>query len=137
MANTSDLRTGRHCVFALHANLVFVTKYRRHVFTKAILDAMRPMLESICKDFEASLVEFDGEDDHVHVLVNYPPKVPLSSLVNSLKGVSSRLLRKQFPTLVRRYWKGVLWSPSYFAASCGGAPLSIIKQYIENQRTPL
>ena len=98
---------------------------------------MRSIFESICADFEASLVEFDGEDDHVHLLVKYPPKVPVSSLVNSLKGVSSRLLRKQFPSLVRRYWKGVLWSPSYFAASCGGAPLAMIKQYIENQRTPL
>lgn len=69
--------------------------------------------------------------------MNYPPKVAISVLVNSLKGVSSRLLRKQFPALVKRHWKGVLWSPSYFAASCGGAPLSIIKKYIENQRTPL
>ena len=137
MASTSDIRTGRHCVFALHAHLVFVTKYRRHVFTKAMLDAMRLIFENVCRDFEADLMEFDGEDDHVHLLVNYPPKVSLSTLVNSLKGVSSRLLRKQFPTLVKRYWKGVLWSPSYFAASCGGAPLSIIQRYIENQRTPL
>lgn len=78
---------------------------------------MRPILNAVCRDFEAELVEFDGEDDHVHLLVNYPPKVALSKLVNSLKGVSSRILRKQHPDLVRRYWKGVLWSPSYFAAS--------------------
>lgn len=137
MADASELRTGRHCVFALHAHLVFVTKFRRHVFTKVILDAMHSTFENVCRDFEAELVEFEGEDDHVHLLVNYPPKVALSSLVNSLKGVSSRLLRKQFPALTKRYWKGVLWSPSYFAASCGGAPLSIIKQYIQNQRTPV
>jgi len=116
--------------------LVFVTKYRRHVFSKVHLESMRPILTAVCRDFEAKLVEFDGADDHVHLLVNYPPKVALSKLVNSLKGVSSRILRKQHPDLVRRYWKGVLWSPSYFAASCGGAPLSIVKQYIENQRTP-
>jgi putative transposase len=112
-----------------------VTKYRRHVFSKVHLESMRPILTAVCRDFEAELVEFDGEDDHVHLLVNYPPKVALSKLVNSLKGVSSRILRKQHPDLVRRYWKGVLWSPSYFAASCGGVPLSIIKQYIENQKT--
>jgi putative transposase len=82
------------------------------------------------------LAEFDGEDDHVHLLVNYPPKVPVSSLVNSLKGVSSRLLKQRFPELEKRYWKGALWSPSYFAASCGGAPISIIRQYIEQQNTP-
>lgn len=67
--------------------------------------------------------------------MNYPPKVPVSALVNSLKGVSSRLLRQCQPQIAKRYWKGVLWSPSYFASSCGGAPLSIIKQYIENQQT--
>jgi putative transposase len=83
-----------------------------------------------------SAIEFDGEDDHVHLLVNDPPKVALSKLVNSLKGVSSRILHKQHLDLVRRYGKGMLWSPSYFGASCGGAPLSIIKQYIENRKTP-
>jgi len=77
----------------------------------------------------------NGEDDHVHLLIEYPPKISISSLVNSLKGVSSRLLRRQRPDIVKRYWKNVLWSPSYFAASCGGAPLDIIKQYIEQQRS--
>ena len=87
-------------------------------------------------DFAAALVEMDGEDDHVHLLVNYPPKVPLSRLVNSLKGVSSRRLRQMHPALRRRYCKGDLWSPSDFAASCFGAPISIIRQYIKQQPTP-
>jgi putative transposase len=78
----------------------------------------------------------NGEDDHVHLLVEYPPKVAVSNLVNSLKGVSSRLLRKEIPDIEKRYWKGVLWSPSYFAASCGGAPISIVRQYIEQQQMP-
>jgi len=73
----------------------------------------------------------------VHLLVNFPPSVELSKLVNSLKGVSSRLLRKQFPALEQQCWKGVLWSRSYFAASCGGAPLEIIKQYVEQQQQPV
>ena len=64
------------------------------------------------------------------------PKVSVSNLVNSLKGVSSRLLRKGRPDIQKRYWKGVLWSPSYFASSCGGAPISIVRQYIEQQQTP-
>ncbi|NHO40569.1 IS200/IS605 family transposase [Acetobacter ghanensis] len=136
MADDNDYRRGRHCVFALHAHLVFVTKYRRRVFTAAILKDMQIVFEKVCTDFETHLVEFDGEDDHVHLLVHYPPKVALSVLVNSLKGVSSRRLRQMHPTLTSRYWRGVLWSPSYFAASCGGAPLSIIRQYIEQQRTP-
>ncbi|HAO0253441.1 TPA: IS200/IS605 family transposase, partial [Escherichia coli] len=83
------------------------------------------------------LVEMDGERDHVHLLINYPPKLAISNLVNSLKGVSSRLLRRDRPDIAQRdYYKGVLWSPSYFAGSCGGAPISIIHQYIEQQETP-
>ena len=93
------------------------------------------MFEKVCTDFEAQLVEMNGEAEHV--LIHSPPKHSVSSMVNSLKGVSSRLLRIERPDIEKRYWKNVLWSPSYFAASCGGAPLSIIKQYVEQQKTPL
>ena len=121
----------------MHVHLVFVTKYRRGVFTKEILDDLSGIFASVCRDFEAELVEFDGEDDHVHLLVNYPPKVAVSTLVNSLKGVSSRLLRKKnYPNIRKTVRGGALWSPSYFAGSCGGAPLEIIRQYIEQQQTP-
>ncbi|MCY0876509.1 MAG: IS200/IS605 family transposase [Firmicutes bacterium] len=137
MKQSIDIRTGRHCVFNLHVHLVFITKYRRNVFTNAILEDMHSIFEAVCKDFEAELIEFDGEDDHVHLLVHYPPKVSISSLVNSLKGVSSRLIRqKKYPEIQQKLWNGHLWSPSYFAGSCGGAPLSMIRQYIESQRTP-
>jgi putative transposase len=134
MNKNQELRRGRHCVFALHVHLVFVTKYRRGVFKAEHMAALQGIMACICKDFEAQLVEFNGEADHVHLLVNYPPKVALSTLVNSLKGVSSRLMRKEYgdfhPWLKRR---GVLWSPSYFAASCGGAPIEILRQYIQQQ----
>ncbi|GHU38903.1 IS200/IS605 family transposase [Betaproteobacteria bacterium] len=121
----------------MHVHLVFVTKYRREVFTKAILDDLRAIFARVCTDFEAVLVEFDGEDDHVHLLVNYPPKVSVSALVNSLKGVSSRMIRQMnYPGIRKKLWEGALWSPSYFAGSCGGAPIEIIRQYIEQQQTP-
>lgn len=136
METDSDIRHGRHCVFNMHVHLVFVTKYRRRVFDRAAIEALRMIFTGICRDFEAQLVEMDGEDDHVHLLIEYPPKLPVSSLVNSLKGVSSRLLRQHRPEIRKRYWKGVLWSPSYFAASCGGAPIGIVRQYIEQQKTP-
>ena len=136
MLKTNELRAGRHCVFQLHVHLVFVTKYRKNIFTKSILEHMNTIFASVCSDFGATLKEINGEKDYVHLLVEYPPKVSLSKLVNSLKGVSSRLLRKQHPTLLIHYWKGMLWSPSYFAASCGGAPLEIIKRYIQSQATP-
>ena len=121
----------------MHVHLVFVTKYRREVFTKEILNALHVIFAQTCLDFEAELVEFDGEDDHVHLLVNYPPKVAVSNLVNSLKGVSSRLVRKKnYPSLQKKLWGNALWSPSYFAGSCGGAPIAVIRQYIEQQQTP-
>jgi putative transposase len=121
----------------MHVHLVFVTKYRREVFTQAILDELRVVFASVCADFEAELVEFDGEDDHVHLLVNYPPKVAISNLVNSLKGVSSRMIRrKNYPSIRKKLWGGALWSPSYFAGSCGGASIEVIRQYIEQQQTP-
>jgi putative transposase len=116
--------------------LVFVAKYRRKVFDGDAIERLRRIFSKVCADFSAQLIEVDGEDDHVHLLLEYPPQVSVSTLVNSLKGVSSRMLRKESPDLRRRYWKGVLWSPSYFAASCGGAPISIVRQYIEQQKTP-
>ena len=136
MDNSQEIRTGRHCVFNMHVHLVFVAKYRRDVFTKAMLKTMQEVFERVCLDFEAELIEFDGEHDHVHLLVNYPPKVAVSSLVNSLKGASSRILRTKHPEIKNKLWGNALWSPSYFAASCGGAPIGIIKQYIQQQQTP-
>ena len=111
MEKNNDIRSGRHCVFNMHVHLVFVTKYRRDVFTKAILNDLQEIFASVCADFEAELVEFDGEDDHVHLLVNYP-------------------------NIKKELWKEALWSPSYFSGSCGGAPIEIIRQYIEQQQTP-
>jgi putative transposase len=138
MKKSNDIRHGRHCVFMMHVHLVFVTKYRREVFTKEVLNDLRGIFSGVCNDFEAELLEFDGEDDHVHLLVNYPPKVAVSTLVNSLKGVSSRMIRqKKYPSIRKKLWGGALWSPSYFAGSCGGAPISFIRHYIEQQQPPV
>ena len=121
----------------MHVHLVFVTKYRRKIFTKPILDDLEQIFSKVCEDFEADLVEFDGENDHVHLLVNYPPKVSVSKLVNSLKGASSQRIRKRgYPSIQKALWGGSLWARSYFAGSCGGAPIDVIKEYIEEQRTP-
>jgi putative transposase len=91
----------------------------------------------VCTDFEATLVEFNGEQDHVHLLVQYPPKVALSHLVNSLQGVSSRHLPQDFVGRINTAaMRGRFWSPSYFPGSCGGAPLTIVKDYIANQKRP-
>ena len=99
---------------------------------------MREIFIKICKNFNAQLIEFDGEKNHVHLLVLYPPKISISTLVNNLKGISSRRLRQRFPIFQKIYFakKIALWSRSYFAASVGGAPINILKQYIQQQKTP-
>ena len=134
---SEDYRRGRRVVSVLHVHLVFVTKYRRGVLDADMLRCCEDAMRKVCGDFGANLREFNGEDDHVHLLVEYPPKVAVTGLVNSLKGVSARRLRSEFTGRVNRYvMNGHFWSPSYFAASCGGAPLSIIRQYIEQQKAP-
>jgi putative transposase len=129
-----EFRRERHSISRLVVQLVCVTKYRRQVFDGRALDWLREHGERVFPSMQCQLLALDGEADYVHLLVEYPPKHPVSALVNMFKGTSSRLLRKERPDIAACYWKGVLWSPSYFAASAGGAPLSIIRQYVEGQR---
>ncbi|GAA0552996.1 IS200/IS605 family transposase [Actinomadura livida] len=118
--------------------MVFVTKFRNRVFTGIHLERMEQIMRNVCADFECELAEFNGESNHVHLLVDFPPKVALSHLVNSLKGVSSRRLRQEFPELARHYYRAnKLWSGSYFTGSVGGAPISVLRQYIEQQNRPV
>ena len=132
-----DIRRGRSVVFNLHVHLVFVTKYRRDVLNDPMLTYCEQVMRNVCHDLDATLKEFNGEDDHVHLLVHYPPKLAISTLVNRLKGVSAHYLRKEFTGRINRHiMHGHLWSPSYFASSCGGAPLEVIKEYIKGQKRP-
>jgi putative transposase len=125
-------------VSLLHAHLVFVTKYRRPVFTDAMLTFTENTMRGVRAELDVELVEFNGEPDHVHLLVAYPPTVAISVLVQRLKGRTAHAVRRQFTgACVRARMRGHLWSPSYFAVSCGGAPLSIIRQYIDGQAHPL
>jgi putative transposase len=138
MTFQADYRRGRHVVSALHVHLVVVTKYRRGVLDADKLRCCQDARRTVCGDFAAELREFHGEDDHVHLPVQYPPEVAVPALVNSLKGVSARRLPAQFTGRVNRHiMHGHLWSPSHLAASCGRAPPSIIRQYIEQQRHPV
>jgi putative transposase len=122
----------------MHTHLVLVTKYRHSVFADRHLTRCEKVMRSVCEDLEAELVEFNDDANHVHLPVNLPPKVAVARLVNSLKGVSSPRLRQEFPDLVPHYRRAQrLWSGSYFAGSVGGAPLSTVRQYIEQQNRPL
>lgn len=136
MDSASNIRHGRSCVYNLQVHLVFVTKYRHPVFQKEHIDRMQQIFAKVCQDTQAALLECNGELNHVHLLISYPPQVAISTLINSLKGVSSRLLRKEYQSLAQHYHNGHLWSPSYYAGSCGGVTLDILHSYIENQSTP-
>jgi putative transposase len=117
--------------------VVFTPKYRHGAFNDAILTRCEEIMRKVCEDFGAELREFNGEGDHVHPLVHDPPSVALSRLAGSLKGVSARRLRQDDPDHIHKYlWGGHLWSPSYFAGSGTGAPLAVVKEYIENQERP-
>jgi REP element-mobilizing transposase RayT len=109
----------------MHVHLVFVTKYRRGVFTQPILDDLQAIFSSVCADFEAELIEFDGQDDHVHLLVNYPPKIAVSALVNSLKGVSSRMIRQKIIPVFVRNSGAMLYGHPAILQEVVAAPLSL------------
>jgi putative transposase len=121
-------------VFKLHAHLVFIPKYRRKVLTERVFAEARAAWAKVCADFDSELIEANYEPAHVHLLVSYPPKVALSRLVNSLKGVSARRVRaRRFPEVTSELRGPAFWSASYCAVSCGGAPLEILKTYILGQ----
>lgn len=132
-----EWRTGRSCLFKNHVHLVFVTKYRKSAFTEAMLLSTKDVLEETCLQMKCELLEFNGEADHIHLLVSVHPKIALSNLVGKLKGKSSYLLRRNFWEEVKsKLWGSHFWSPSYCAVSCGGASLEVVKRYIENQQSP-
>ena len=132
-----EWRTGRSCVFKNTIHLVFVTKYRRHVFSLDMLNRLKKIINETCKQMDCELLEFNGEHDHVHMLILVHPKVAISNLVGKLKGKSSYFIRKEYWSAVKKkLWSKHFWSPSYCVVSCGGASLKIVKTYIENQRKP-
>ena len=135
MANANDFRTGRHVVFKMQTHLVFVPKYRHKVITEKVFKILEESWLVTCEDFECALLETGWEGDHVHLLVEFPPKVAISKLVNSLKGASAYRLRSHnLPEVTKKLWGNHFWSPSYCAVSCGGAPLEKVKEYVKKQR---
>ncbi len=127
-------RRERHSVSRLTVHLVCVTKYRRKLFDDAAIEWLQGHFAKVCATMGCELLACDGEADHLHAIVEHPPKLSVSGIVNALKGTSSRVLRKQRPDIAHRYFDGVLWSPSYFAASTGGAALDVVREYVEQQR---
>lgn len=122
-----------NAVFKLCYHLVVVTKYRRKILSRDMIDDINILVNNILIKNQCNLLELNGEEDHIHLLFETIPTTNITKIINSIKTVSSRILRKKYnlPSLKRN--KNVLWSPSYFICSCGEVKIEILKRYIENQ----
>lgn len=129
-----QLNTLYHCSYSIHFHLVACTKYRRKCITQPMLSRLKEIFSETLQKWQGELIEFNGEADHVHLLISVNPKVQPSKLVNNLKTVSSRLIRKEFAEHLNKVYRlPVFWSRSYCIISCGGTPISVLKQYIQQQ----
>ncbi len=135
---STSYHQGFRSVYKLNAHVVLVVKYRRCAINAEILTRLEQILKKTLNKWESELLEFNGESDHVHLLIDYKPDIPLSTLIGNLKTVSSRLIRKEYPWLAEKYFynKPYFWTGSYFVASCGGATVEQLKKYVEQQATP-
>jgi putative transposase len=130
---TDNYRRERHSVTDLKMHLVCVTKYRRKVFDEEGLNLIEQSFRDVARKMDFKILEFNGEAEHVHALIEYPPKLSISQMTNALKGVSSRRYGKAG---YKKPQGEALWSPSYFAISVGGASIEVLMKYIQNQSRP-
>jgi len=127
-------RAHYHAQYNLKYHLVLVTKYRHKVFTQPMLERLKELSSELLEKWDCECLEFGGESDHIHLLICTHPSLELSKLINNLKTVTSRAIRKEFEAQLKSFYlKPVLWTRAYYIASSDGAPLDTIKQYIENQ----
>ena len=127
-----EVRSNNNVVYRCAYHVVWCPKYRRPVIEGAVDARLKQIIRDVCAERECNIVELETMPDHVHLLVECDPQYGIHRLVKQVKGRSSRLLREEFPSLKRRL--PTLWTNSYFVATVGGAPLEIVKQYVENQR---
>ena len=132
-----EIRKKRHATFLLNVHLIFIVKYRKKVLFDTQLKYLEELFIETLEENDCELIEFNGELDHIHLIISYEPKHSISQIINNLKGRSSRLLKRDFPdTAFNLEMKSSLWTRSYFAGSVGGVDLDILKKYIENQDKP-
>jgi len=131
------MKSHYHCVYDMKYHLVLVTKYRNKCFTSEILDRLEIICSNLCEKWDVEILEFGGEADHIHLMLGFNPTIMPSKFINSLKTVTSRLIRKEYAEHMKKYyWKPVLWSRAYCLLTAGGARLEKLKEYIENQKRP-
>ena len=128
------MKSSHHSVYSLNYHLVLVTKYRRKCFTTKILKRLKAICSDLCSKWPVELIEFGGEGDHIHLLISTNPTIQLSKFVGNLKTVTSRIIRKEYQEHLKKYyWKPVLWTRAYCIITTGGAPIDVIKQYLQSQ----
>lgn len=127
------LDTNNHSVFLLYYHLVLVTKYRRPVIDNEISNYAKLNFERIAKSYHITLVEWNHDKDHIHIMFKAQPKTELTKFINAYKSASSRLIKRDFPTVKQFLWKEMFWSKSFCLLTTGGAPIDVIKKYIQNQ----
>lgn len=128
-----QLDSNKHSVFLMNYHLVLVSKYRRKVFDKRVSERAKEIFSYIAPNYNLTLVEWNHDEDHVHILFKGHPNSELSKFINAYKSASSRLLKKEYPAIRSKLWKDHFWSRSYCLLTTGGAPLEVIKNYIESQ----
>ena len=128
-----DLDTNAHSVFSLHYHLILVTKYRKSVFEDEISKKARDLFEAIAPAYKIEVIEWNHGQDHVHIFFKAQPKTELSKFINAYKSASSRVLKKEFPSMREQLWQDMFWSRSFCLLSSGGAPIEVIQQYIKEQ----
>ena len=130
------LDTNAHSVFMLWYHLILVTKHRRKVFTDEISNRAKEIFEYIAMNYHITLIEWNHDSDHVHIVFRAHPKTELSKFINAYKSASSRLIKQEFETVRKQLWQSYFWSQSFCLLTTGGAPIEVIKQYIESQGDP-
>lgn len=128
-----ELDTNKHSVFLMHYHLILVVKYRKKVIDNSISDRLREMFEYVSTNYKINLLEWNHDKDHIHILFKAHPKSELSKFINAYKSASSRLIKKEYPEIKKSLWKEYFWSRSFCLLTTGGAPIEIIKRYIESQ----
>ena len=129
---TRDFKSNNNWTFRCKYHIVFCPKYRRKVLTAPIDERLKEIIHGVAEETRSEIIEMEIMPDHVHILCEVDPQVGIATFVRLVKGRSSRLLRQEFPKLKSRL--PTLWTNSVFCSTVGGAPLSIIKQYIQNQK---
>ena len=128
-----DLDTNNHSVFLLYYHLILVTKYRRQVIDDEISEFAKDTFIRIAESYHITLVEWNHDKDHVHIVFKAQPKTELTKFINAYKSASSRLIKRDFPRVKQFLWKEMFWSKSFCLLTTGGAPIDLIKKYIQNQ----